>query len=113
MEVTVALDAMGGDYAPAEPVAGAIEAVKEFGDISVILVGREADIRKELDKYSDYPKDKISVVHAEEIIDMGEVPTLAIKEKKNSSLVVAMKLVHDGKADLPAVRAPSWLVASL
>ena len=40
MEVTVALDAMGGDYAPAEPVAGAIEAVKEFGDISVILVGR-------------------------------------------------------------------------
>ena len=99
MEVTVALDAMGGDYAPAEPVAGAIEAVKEFGDISVILVGREADIRKELDKYSDYPKDKISVVHAEEIIDMGEVPTLAIKEKKNSSLVVAMKLVHDGKAD--------------
>ena len=99
MDVTVALDAMGGDYAPKETVAGAIEAVKEFDQISVILVGREADINAELSGYEDYPKDRISVVNAEEIIDMGEVPTLAIKEKKNSSLVVAMKLVRDGKAD--------------
>ena len=99
MEVTVALDAMGGDYAPVETVAGAVEAVKEFKDISIILVGRESDIKAELAKHTDYPKDKISVVHADEIIDMGEVPTIAIKEKKNSSLVVAMKLVHDGKAD--------------
>ena len=99
MDVTVALDAMGGDYAPKETVAGAIEAVKEFDQISVILVGREADINAELSGYEDYPKDRISVVNADEIIDMGEVPTLAIKEKKNSSLVVAMKLVRDGKAD--------------
>ncbi len=99
MDVTVALDAMGGDYAPKETVSGAIEAVKEFGQISVILVGREADINNELSKYEDYPKDRIKVVNADEIIDMGEVPTLAIKEKKNSSLVVAMKLVRDGEAD--------------
>ena len=99
MDVTVALDAMGGDYAPKETVSGAIEAVKEFDQISVILVGREADINAELSGYEDYPKDRISVVNADEIIDMGEVPTLAIKEKKNSSLVVAMKLVRDGKAD--------------
>ncbi len=99
MDVTVALDAMGGDYAPKETVSGAIEAVKEFGQISVILVGREADINNELSKYEDYPKERIKVVNADEIIDMGEVPTLAIKEKKNSSLVVAMKLVRDGEAD--------------
>lgn len=99
MDVTVALDAMGGDYAPKETVSGAIDAVKEFDQISVILVGREADIKAELSGYEDYPKDRISVVNADEIIDMGEVPTLAIKEKKNSSLVVAMKLVRDGKAD--------------
>ncbi len=99
MDVTIALDAMGGDYAPKETVSGAIEAVKEFGGISVILVGRENDIKAELNSYEDYPKDRISIVNADEIIDMGEVPTLAIKEKKNSSLVVAMKLVRDGKAD--------------
>ncbi len=99
MKVTIALDAMGGDYAPKETVSGAIEAVKEFSGISVILVGRENDIKAELNAYEDYPKDRISIVNADEIIDMGEVPTLAIKEKKNSSLVVAMKLVRDGKAD--------------
>lgn len=99
MDVTIALDAMGGDYAPKETVSGAIEAVKEFSGISVILVGRENDIKAELNSYEDYPKDRISIVNADEIIDMGEVPTLAIKEKKNSSLVVAMKLVRDGKAD--------------
>ena len=99
MDVTVALDAMGGDYAPKETVSGAVEAVKEFSQISVILVGREAEINEELKNHEDYPKDRISVVNADEIIDMGEVPTLAIKEKKNSSLVVAMKLVRDGKAD--------------
>ena len=99
MDVTVALDAMGGDYAPVETVAGAIDAVKEFPNIRVILVGMEDQIRKELEKYEDYPKDRIEVEPATEIIDMGEVPTLAIKEKKNSSLVVAMKLVRDGKAD--------------
>ncbi len=99
MDVTVALDAMGGDYAPKETVSGAIEAVKEFDQISVILVGREAEINKELSGYEDYPKDRIRVVNADEVIDMGEVPTIAIKEKKNSSLVVAMKLVRDGEAD--------------
>ena len=99
MDVTVALDAMGGDYAPAETVAGAIDAVKEFPQIHVVLVGIEDSIRAELDKYQDYPKDRIRIEPATEIIDMGDVPTLAIKEKKNSSLVVAMKLVRDGKAD--------------
>ena len=67
MEVTVALDAMGGDYAPVETVAGAVEAVKEFKDISIILVGRESDIKAELAKHTDYPKDKISVVHADDL----------------------------------------------
>lgn len=99
MDVTVALDAMGGDYAPAETVKGAVEAVKEFGNIRVILVGRKDMIDPELGKYEDYPKDRISVVNATEIIDMGEVPTLAIKEKKDSSLVVAMRLVKSGEAD--------------
>lgn len=97
-KVIIALDAMGGDYAPVETVHGAVDAVAEHPEIKVLLVGKQDKIEKELQKYS-YNKENIEVVNATEIIDMGEVPTKAIREKKDSSLVVAMKLVHDGQAD--------------
>lgn len=97
-KVVVALDAMGGDYAPVETVKGAIEAVKENPDIKVILVGKEEEINSELAGYT-YDKENIGVVNATEVIDMGEVPTKAVREKKDSSLVVAMRLVRDEKAD--------------
>lgn len=97
-KVIIALDAMGGDYAPVETVHGAVDAVAEHPEIKVILVGKQDEIEKELQKYS-YNKENIEVVNATEIIEMGEVPTKAIREKKDSSLVVAMKLVHDGQAD--------------
>ena len=97
-KVVIALDAMGGDYAPVETVKGAVEAVNEHSEIKVILVGKEDEIEKELINYS-YNKENIEVVNATEVIDMGEVPTKAIREKKDSSLVVAMKLVKEGKAD--------------
>ncbi len=97
-KVVVALDAMGGDYAPAETVKGAVEAVQEYSEIEVILVGKEEEIKKELGKYS-VPSEKIRVVNATEVINMGDVPTSAIREKKDSSLVVAMKLVKEGEAD--------------
>ena len=97
-KVIIALDAMGGDYAPVETVHGAVDAVAEHPEIKVLLVGKKDEIEKELQKYS-YNKENIEVVNATEIIEMGEVPTKAIREKKDSSLVVAMKLVHDGQAD--------------
>lgn len=97
-KVIIALDAMGGDYAPVETVHGAVDAVAEHPEIKVLLVGKQDEIEKELQKYS-YNKENIEVVNATEIIEMGEVPTKAILEKKDSSLVVAMKLVHDGQAD--------------
>ena len=97
-KVVIALDAMGGDYAPVETVKGAVEAVNENKGMKVILVGREEEIKSELAKYT-YEEASIEIVNATEIIDMGEVPTKAIREKKDSSLVVAMKLVRDGKAD--------------
>lgn len=97
-KVVVALDAMGGDYAPAEQVKGAIEAVNEQKDLKVILVGKEDCIKKELEKYS-YDKDSIEIAPADEVISNNESPTKAIREKKNSSIVVAMKLVKEGKAD--------------
>lgn len=97
-KVVIALDAMGGDYAPEQTVKGAVEAVNSSDEIRVILVGKQDMIAKELEKY-EYAKEDIEVVHASEIIDMGDVPTVAIKDKKDSSLVVAMRLVWEGKAD--------------
>lgn len=97
-KVVIALDAMGGDYAPEQTVKGAVEAVNSSDEIRVILVGKQDMITKELEKY-EYAKEDIEVVHASEIIDMGDVPTVAIKDKKDSSLVVAMRLVREGKAD--------------
>ena len=97
-KVVIALDAMGGDYAPEQTEKGAGEAVKSSDEIRDILVGKQDMIAKALEKY-EYAKEDIEVVHASEIIDMGDVPTVAIKDKKDSSLVVAMRLVREGKAD--------------
>lgn len=97
-KVVIALDAMGGDFAPAETVKGAVEAVHDYPEIKVILVGKEELIKEQLSRYS-YKEDAIDIVNASEVIDMGDVPTKAIREKKDSSLVVAMKLVKEGSAD--------------
>ena len=94
----VVLDAMGGDNAPHEIIKGAIEAIQKRDDIHVILTGKEDVINKELAGYT-YNKEQISVVHAEEIIETAEPPVMAIRRKKDSSIVVGMKLVKDGEAD--------------
>lgn len=94
----VALDAMGGDNAPGEVVKGAVEATKKENDIQVVLVGKEASIQAELDKY-DYKKEQIEVVDAAEVIETGAPPVMAVRRKKESSLVKAMYLVKEGKAD--------------
>lgn len=96
--VKVAVDAMGGDNAPQITVQGAVEAVNEQKDIFVYLVGIEEAIQAELAKYT-YPKEQIQIVPAAEIIEMAEPPVQAIRKKKDSSIVVAMKLVRDGLAD--------------
>lgn len=96
--IRVAVDAMGGDNAPGQIVKGAVEAVNERNDIKVILVGREDIVNSELRQYT-YNKDQIEVVHASDIITNDEAPVMAIRRKKDSSIVVAMKLVKDGEAD--------------
>lgn len=97
--VTVALDAMGGDYAPHEPVLAAVEAVKERDDIRVVLVGKEDIIRKELKQYNDIPKNRIRIQNASEVIEMAEPPVVAIRSKKDSSIVVGLYMVKHGEAD--------------
>ena len=97
--VRVVVDAMGGHYAPVEPVKAAVEAVKERKDILVILTGQEEVIHSELKKYQDYPTDRIQVVNATEVIETAEPPVFAIRKKKDSSIVVGLKMVKEQKAD--------------
>ncbi|MCC6094825.1 MAG: phosphate acyltransferase PlsX [Eubacterium sp.] len=97
-KVRVVVDAMGGDYAPEEPVKGALEALQENDRIELILVGQENRIKEELSKYQ-YDASRVRIVPADEIIETGEPPVRAIQTKKNSSLVVGLNLVHKGEAD--------------
>lgn len=94
---TIALDAMGGDNAPVETVKGAVEALKDI-TYNIALVGKEDIINSELAKYK-YDKSRISVVNADEVIENCEVPTVAIKKKKNSSMVIGLNMVKKGEAD--------------
>ena len=94
----VALDAMGGDNAPGEIVKGAVDAVNEYTNIEVVLVGDSDKVEAELLKYQ-YDKERISVVHTTETISMDEPPVNAIRKKKDSSLVVAMNMVKKKEAD--------------
>ena len=96
--ITVAVDAMGGDYAPKEIVKGAVLAIQDKEDINVILVGKEEVILNELGGY-DYDKKRIIIINAEEVITNDEAPVMAIRRKKNSSVVVALNLVKNGEAD--------------
>ena len=94
----VALDAMGGDNAPGEIVKGAVDAVNSRKEIEVILTGKEEVIKQELAKYT-YPEEQIRIVDATEVIETAEPPVMAIRRKKDSSIVKAMKLVKEGEAD--------------
>ncbi|MBI5057913.1 MAG: phosphate acyltransferase PlsX [Nitrospirae bacterium] len=94
----IALDAMGGDYAPATTVEGAIEALLENKDMSVILVGDEAEISLEL-KSRNYSGLPISIKHASQTVEMDESPLTALRRKKDSSLRVAINLVKSNDAD--------------
>ena len=100
--VRVALDAMGGDNAPAEIVLGAVQAAREYGT-GVYLVGREEAIRAELAKHDTSGLD-LPIIHTDEVIEMDEHPANAVRRKKNASMTLALQLVRDGKA-LGAVSA--------
>ena len=94
----VALDAMGGDNAPGEMIKGAVEAVQKRKDIKILLTGREEVLRQGLSAYT-YPREQIEIVNASEVIETAEPPVAAIRSKKDSSIVVALKLVKRGEAD--------------
>ena len=93
----IAVDAMGGDHAPQVVIEGAVLAAQAYPEIEILLVGKQDVIESELKKYKTAGL-KLSVVHASEVIEMDE-HTMAVKEKKDSSMNVAARLVRKGEAD--------------
>ena len=95
----IILDAMGGDNAPQAPVAGALQAAKDFG-AQIILVGRGEEILNVMraEGYDDLPEG-IEIAHADEVVDMHDDPANVIRKKKNSSMVMGLKMLSDGVGD--------------
>jgi len=94
----IALDAMGGDFAPATNVEGAIDALSTNDELSVVLVGNESGISAELTR-KNYSGSRISIRHASQTVEMGDSPLTALRRKKDSSVRVAVDLVKSGEAD--------------
>jgi len=94
----IALDAMGGDHAPGPIVAGAVEAVRDREDLTVLLVGDQARIEAELAQFPDTPADRLAIVHAGEAIGMEEKPVEALRKKRDNSISRSWGLLASGQA---------------
>ncbi|TNE73153.1 phosphate acyltransferase PlsX [bacterium] len=94
----IAVDAVGGDFYPQNPVEGALAAVKEREDLTVVLLGPEELVKPELEKH-DYDTSRVLFQHAPDIIDMHDSPSKAVKTKQNSSIVVGLGMHKKGFVD--------------
>ena len=92
----IAIDAMGGDFAPVEIIKGAVEGAREY-NVGIIFAGPENIIKAELEKYDTTDLD-LEIVHTDEYLIEGEHPALAMRKKRKASIMVATKLVRDGQA---------------
>ena len=117
----IALDAMGGDYAPEQIVIGGVEAAVGVPDVKILLVGQMAPIQAEFEKLSKdlkrsaqeaIEKGSLEIVHAPDVAEMDESPVEAVKKKKDCSINVAMRLVKEGRADAFVSAGNSGAVAT-
>lgn len=110
--IKIAVDAMGGDFAPEEIVKGACQAISEFPEVEIILVGQEDKVNQILRKY---PFPRISTINASQVITMDEAPVSAVREKKDASINVALQLVAEGKAQavVSAGNTGAYMTAAL
>ena len=97
-KLTIAVDAYGGDNAPQAVVEGCVMALQKYDDLQLLLFGDKDGIENELKKYS-FDRSQVEVVHAPQVISCDEQPTLAIRTKKDSSLVCALNAVKEGRVD--------------
>jgi phosphate acyltransferase len=97
MPSVIALDAMGSDKAPRPEVDGALQAARHYG-LRVLLVGRESQIRAELARHTGLSDLPVEIVHASEVIGMGDKAAQAVRSKRDSSIRVGLRLVREGRA---------------
>jgi len=97
LAIKIAIDAMGGDHGLPVTVPASLDALKKFSDIHIVLVGKEDLINAELAKYS-YDTARLSIQHAEQIVEMDDLPSDALRKKKKSSMRIALNLVKDDQA---------------
>ena len=97
-QIIVAVDAMGGDNAPLEIVKGSVDAVNKSKSVKVVLIGQEDVIRPVLSQLP-CPKGQIEIRNATEVISTEETPVMAVRKKKDSSIVVGERMVKNGEAD--------------
>lgn len=98
MAIRIAIDAMGGDHGLGVTVPASLDALKQFSDIHITLVGIEDQVLEELSKHT-YDPERISVVHAEEVVEMDDLPSKALRNKRKSSMRIALNLVKEDSAD--------------
>lgn len=101
----ISIDAMGGDYAPADVVKGAVKGARESG-LGIILVGQQDRIKAELAEQNTSGLD-IEVMHTDEYLVEGEQPAYALRTKRNASIALATRLVKEGKADAVLSAGPT------
>ncbi|MCX7100040.1 MAG: phosphate acyltransferase PlsX [Methylobacter sp.] len=99
MSLTISIDAMGGDFGPEVTIPASLDCLKNNPDLKLILVGDEAILRPKLAKAFIEYQDRLSIKHASQCVEMDESPSKALKNKKDSSMRVAINLVRDGLAD--------------
>ena len=99
MSLTISIDAMGGDHGPEVTIPASLDCLKNNPDLKLILVGNEAVIKQLLPNPLDYYQDRLAIHHASQCVEMDESPSKALKNKKDSSMRVAINLVRDGHAD--------------
>jgi glycerol-3-phosphate acyltransferase PlsX len=96
----IALDAMGGDFAPANPVAGAVQALRDYPSISLILVGDETRLRAELEKHDLRGlTGRWEIKHTSQVVEMSDSPIDSVRRKRDSSISRSVDLVKDGEAE--------------
>lgn len=96
---TIAIDAMSGDHGLRVTIPAALKALKTWSDITLVLVGREAEILEALAEHNETPNERLRVVHADQVVEMDDLPSKALRQKRQSSMRVALNLVRDDQAD--------------
>jgi phosphate acyltransferase len=95
----IAIDAMGGDFGPSEIVPATAYILKKHADMAVTLVGKREELLREMEKYNLYESERISLLHTDEVVHMDDLPAIALRNKKNSSMRLAIDLVKNKQAD--------------